>query len=158
MLPLLICVNRRRDWKGDVVYDSTIPIHLGFASIPISLRDMIAKTEDRSVSSFFDVDTAWARQNKVDIAVLLTGFKDEAGNKQREIILTVRADHRIDEAEAERLFNDVKRTLESSDLLDLTPWNYGQDLGKWRAAWSHSRADGGRKIVRPLVEKAVQKW
>ena len=119
---------------------------------------MIAKTEDRSVSSFFDVDTAWAQQNKVDIAVLLTGFKDEVGNKQREIILTVRADHRIDEAEAERLFNDVKRTLESSDLLDLTPWNYGQDLGKWRAAWSHSRADGGRKIVRPLVEKAVQKW
>ncbi|RSH89547.1 hypothetical protein EHS25_002098 [Saitozyma podzolica] len=148
----------QRDWKGDVVFDSTVPVHLGFASIPRSLRSMISQTANQTAAAFFEVDNAWAHDNKVDIAILLTNYKDAQGNKQREIIMTVRADHRIDEAEAERLFTDVKREIEEAKELQLTPWNDGQDLGRWRAAWTHSRADGGRKVVRPLVEKAVQHW
>lgn len=148
----------QRDWKGDVVYDSTVPIHLGFASIPMSLADMIEKTDNQTVSAFFDVDSAWAHENKVDIAILLTGFKDANGTKQREIILTVRDGHRIDEKEADRLFRDVSRELRESSELSLKPWNGGTNLGRWRAAWSNSREDGGRKVVRPLVEKAVRHW
>ena len=154
----MIECHRRRDWKGDIVYDSTVPIHLGFASIPMSLANMIQGTPNETLEAFFDIDNDWAHQNKVDIAVLLTSFKDENKVKHREIILTVRAGHRINEAEAERLFHDVKKDIEASSELKLKPWSQGRDMGKWRYAWTHNREDGGRKIVRPLVEKAVQHW
>lgn len=72
--------------------------------------------------------------------------------------MTVKSQHRIDDTEAERLFNDAKRDIEASEDLKLAPWNNGQELPRWRYAWVHERADGGRKIVRPLVEKAVQHW
>lgn len=138
--------------------DSTIPIHLGFASIPYSFQHLIDKTPNKTVENFFEIENDWARYNKVDIAVLLTSYKDENKNKRRDVILTVRSEHRIDSAEAERLFTDAKRELEASEDLVLEPWGGGQDLGRWRAAWVHSREDGGRKIVRPLVEKAVKHW
>ncbi|CAD6581269.1 MAG: hypothetical protein CYPHOPRED_001536 [Cyphobasidiales sp. Tagirdzhanova-0007] len=104
----------QRDWKGDIVKDSTVPVHLGFASIPMSFADMIKRTPNDTLEAFFEIDNDWAHQNKVDIAILLTSFKDSEKVKHREIILTVRAGHRIDEAEAERLFNDVKRDIEAS--------------------------------------------
>jgi len=148
----------QRDWKGDIVNDSTIPIHLGFASIPVSLHEMINRTEEQSAEAFFAIEAAWAEGNHVDIAVILTSYKDEKGDKQREIVLTVRSGHRIDEKEAQRLFTDVKRDIEASDELKLRPWDVKQDLGKWRYAWVHNRDDGGRKVVRPLVEKAVKHW
>ena len=133
----------QRDWKGDIVFDSTIPIHLGFASIPYSFSDLIAKSgRNGSLDDFFDIEASWAHYNQVDIAILLTSYKDKEGNKQREIILTVKHGHRITEKEAERLFNDVKRDIEASDELKLSPWNGGQELGKWRYAWTHSREDG----------------
>jgi exopolyphosphatase len=76
--------------------------------------------------------------------------------------MTVRGHHRINEAEAQRLFTDVKRDMEASDELKLRPWkdSNGEDVdfGRWKYAWTHDRADGGRKIVRPLVEKAVEHW
>jgi exopolyphosphatase len=93
------------------------------------------------------VEHSWAHYNQVDIAILLTSFKDAKGNKQREIILTVRDGHRIDKAEAERLFHDVKRDVEASDELELSPWNGGQDVGKWKYAWTHSRDDGWVKSL-----------
>jgi len=148
----------QRDWKGDIVFDSTTPIHLGFASIPLSFADMIEKTAEQTADAFFTIDTEWAHENQVDIAILLTSYKNEKGEKAREIVLTVRAGHRIDEKEAERLFHDVKRDIEASQELDLTPWNGGQELGKWRYAWTHNRDDGGRKVVRPIVEQAVRHW
>lgn len=148
----------RRDWKGDIVYDSTVPIHLGFASIPISFKDMIERTHNKTSEAFFEIEGAWAKINHVDIAVILTSYKDENGEKQREIILSVRSGHRINVAQAERLFNDVKRDIEASDQLKLRPWNGQQDLGRWKYAWVHNREDGGRKVVRPVVEKAVKHW
>lgn len=72
--------------------------------------------------------------------------------------MTVKSQHRIDDAEADRLFNDAKRDIEASEDLKLHAWNDGQQLPERRFAWVHERADGGRKVVRPLVEKAVQHW
>ena len=133
----------QRDWKGDIVFDSTIPIHLGFASIPYSFADLIARSgRNGSLDEFFEIEASWAHYNQVDIAILLTSYKDKDDNKVREIILTVKHGHRITEQEAERLFNDVKRDIEAGDELKLSPWNGGQDLGKWKYAWTHSRGDG----------------
>jgi exopolyphosphatase len=119
---------------------------------------MINKTAEQTSDGFFTIDTEWAHENQVDIAILLTSFKNKSGDKVREIVLTVRSGHRIDEKEAERLFNDVKKDIEASEELELTPWNGGQELGKWRYAWTHGRDDGGRKVVRPIVEQAVRRW
>ena len=124
----------------------------------MSFADMIKRTPNDTLEAFFEIDNDWAHQNKVDIAILLTSFKDSEKVKHREIILTVRAGHRIDEAEAERLFNDVKRDIEASRELILEPWYNGRNMGRWRCAWTHHREDGGRKIVRPIVEKAVRHW
>jgi exopolyphosphatase len=151
-------IGDRRDWKGDVVLDSTLPIHLGFASIPYSFQQLIEKTPNKTIENFWEIEDDWAHHNQVDIAIMLTSYKNEEGEKRREIIMTVKSHHRIDANEAERLFNDAKRDIEASEDLKLTPWNNGQELPQWRYAWTHNREDGGRKIVRPLVEKAVQHW
>ncbi|KAK0569832.1 hypothetical protein OC861_000543 [Tilletia horrida] len=163
----------RRDWKGDVVHTSsdTVPdVHLGFASIPYSLRDMAeAKTKSESVQEWFSIESHWTEEIRADISVALTSYKVDAPPehaesdkiKQREIILVVRSDHRIDEEQADHLFRHIVDAVESAPNLDVVRWKAQKSSEKLEGrqmVWTHNTADGGRKIVRPIVENAVRSW
>lgn len=95
-------------------------------------------------------------------ALRLNKYKihDKHGKKQkiREIVLTVRSDVRIDQAQADSLFETVKKALENEPTLDLKPWHRASKLGRRQMVWTHENEDAGRKVIRPIVEKAVMGW
>ena len=155
----------RRDWKGDLV-DTPSPltptVNLGFSSIPFSLEEQIEKTDFQALFDWFAIEAAWTAQVGTDISVALNKYKikDKHGNKQkiREIVLVVRSDVRIDEQQANALFDTVKCAIEKDETLKVKPWYRAKELGKRTMVWTHENAEAGRKVVRPIVERAVKSW
>jgi exopolyphosphatase len=153
----------RRDWKGDLV-DTPSPrtptVSLGFASIPYSLDEQIEKTEFQELFDWFAIHAAWTAEVGVDISVCLNKYKIRKHGKKRkirEIVLVVRDDVRIDQHQADSLFRVVKEALESDKNLDLKPWHRAKELAPRQMVWTHE-SGAGRKVIRPIVEKAVMGW
>ncbi|KAK7917939.1 DHH phosphoesterase [Apiospora marii] len=156
----------RRDWKGDLV-DTPSPrtptVSLGFSSIPYSMEQQINKTEFGELFDWFAVEAAWTAQVGADISVALNKYKTrdaETGKKQkiREIVLCVRTDVRINAAQADSLFETVARAIEADASLKVKPWYRAGELGTRQMVWTHTQAEAGRKVIRPIVEAAVQAW
>lgn len=164
MLPLRDLL--RRDWKGDLV-DTPSPrtptVKLGFASVPYSMDEQIYKTEFQALFDWFAVEAAWTAEISVDISLTLTKYKvrKHKGKKQkiREIVLVVRDNVRIDDDQADSLFKTVSDAIEQDKGLDVRPWHRADELGPRRMVWVQGEdSDAGRKVIRPLVEKAVEAW
>ncbi|PWN47073.1 hypothetical protein IE53DRAFT_349801 [Violaceomyces palustris] len=153
----------RRDWKGDVVetYSPSTPaVHLGFASVPMSLDRQIERTIHNKTHAWFAIESAWTAEIGADISVCLNSYKIrvEDGQEIREIVLVVRNDRRINEVQADELFSAVSSAIEASKKLDAIPWHRSHELGHRQMVWRHTVVDGGRKLVRPIVEDAVREW
>lgn len=156
----------RRDWKGDLV-DTPSPrtptVSLGFSSIPYSLDEQIKKTEFGELFDWFAIEAAWTAQVGADVSIALTKYKirdEETGKKHkiREIILVVRNDVRINDTQADSLFKTVSEAIESDETLKVKPWYRATELGRRQMVWTHERGDAGRKVLRPIVEAAVEAW
>ena len=155
----------RRDWKGDLVdtYSPRTPtVSLGFSSIPYSLDDQITKTGFGELFDWFAIEAAWTAQVGADISVALNRYKvkDERGKKKkiRELVLCVRSDVRINNSQADDLFDAVKRAIESHPELGARPWHRVDELGRRQMVWYYEGKDAGRKVIRPIVEAAVEAW
>jgi exopolyphosphatase len=155
----------RRDWKGDLI-DTPSPrtptVSLGFASIPYSMDEQIKKTDFAELFDWFAVHAAWTAETGVDISICLNKYKikDKHGKKSkiREVVLTVRDDVRVDEVQANALFNVVKDALENNDQgIELEPWHRADELSPRQMVWTHT-SGAGRKVFRPIVEEAVYNW
>lgn len=154
----------RRDWKGDVI-DTPSPrtptVSLGFASVPFSMDDQIQKTDFQELFHWFAVEAAWTAEVGVDLSVVLSKYKIRTEGKKkkkvRELTLIVRDDVTINREQADSLFRAVKKALEESDELELEPWHRADDLGPRQMVWVN-KANAGRKVVRPVVEKAIMNW
>jgi exopolyphosphatase len=156
----------RRDWKGDLV-DTPSPrtptVSLGFSSIPYSLDEQIQnKTNFKELFDWFAIESAWTAQLGADVSVALNKYKDrdENGNKRkvREIVLVVRHDVRIDGRQADSLFRAVVDAVERSEELQVKPWHRADELGRRQMVWTHYNGSAGRKVVRPIIEAAVEAW
>ncbi|KAI9170690.1 putative exopolyphosphatase [Paramyrothecium foliicola] len=155
----------RRDWKGDLV-DTPSPrtptVSLGFSSIPYSFDEQIEKTEFGELFDWFAIEAAWTAQVGADISVALNKYKtrDATGKKRkiREIVLVVRKDVRINEKQADSLFRVVADAIEKDKTLDVKPWHRAKELGRRQMVWTHEREDAGRKVLRPIIEAAVEAW
>lgn len=151
----------RRDWKGDVVRttdEATPDIHLGFASTPVSLDDQILRTPKQTITSWFKVERRWTAEIRADVSLCLNKYK-VGKRKVREIVLTVRSDHRIDERQADSLFNAISAALAERFALERHPkMNHGDGVKGRQMVWTHKEGAAGRKVVRPIVEDAVKRW
>ena len=156
----------RRDWKSDFV-DTPSPrtptIHLGFASIPISMDEQIERTEWEEIFNWFVIHAAWTAEVSTDISIVLNKHKvkdPDTGEKKkiREIALIVRDDIRVDDDQADELFRVAKQAIEQDENLNVKPWHAADKLGRRQMVWTHEYQEGGRKYVKPLVEKAVKAW
>lgn len=155
----------RRDWKGDLV-DTPSPrtptVSLGFSSIPYSLDEQIEKTNFGELFDWFAIEAAWTAQVGADVSVALNKYKtrDASGKKRkiREIVLVVRNDVRINDMQADDLFEKVSKAIEADETLKVKPWHKASQLGRRQMAWTHERADAGRKVLRPIIEAAVESW
>lgn len=153
----------RRDWKGDLV-DTLSPrtptVSLGFASVPYSMDEQIMKTDFQELFNWFAVQAAWTAETGVDISVILSKHKIEEGGKKkkiREVTLVVRDDVRINQTQADSLFDTVKKALEENKDLDLVAWHRNSELAPRQIVWIEKNGSS-RKVVRPIVEEAVKHW
>jgi exopolyphosphatase len=74
-------------------------------------------------------------------------------------VLVVRDNVRIDEEQANSLFETVCQAIEADEGLNVKPWKRANELAKRQMVWVQGEeSDAGRKVVRPLVEKAVESW
>lgn len=78
--------------------------------------------------------------------------------KVREVCLVVRASHRLDENSATSLFNVIKETIDESPFIDAEPWHKVNELEQRQMVWVHHVPNGGRKLIRPIIEDAVRNW
>lgn len=63
----------------------------------------------------------------------------------------------MDEDQADDLFRVATLAIEGAEeLKNLKPWYRADELGHRQMVWTHE--GGGRKIVTPIVEKAVINW
>jgi exopolyphosphatase len=154
----------RRDWKGDLV-DTPSPhtpsVSLGFSSIPYSLDEQITKTDYGELFHWFAIEAAWTAQVGADISVALNKYKvKEKGGKRkiREIVLCVRNDVRVDEKQADDLFHTISQAVETDKTLNVKPWHRVSELGRRQMVWTHEREDAGRKVIRPIIDAAVESW
>ncbi|KAH7304243.1 hypothetical protein B0I35DRAFT_363484 [Stachybotrys elegans] len=155
----------RRDWKGDLV-DTPSPrtptVSLGFSSIPYSFEQQVEKTEFGELFDWFAIEAAWTAQVGADISVALNKYKvkDGRGKKRkiREIVLVVRCDVRINEDQADSLFEVVSSAIDNDKTLNAKRWHRADELGRRQMIWVHERQDAGRKILRPIIEAAVESW
>jgi exopolyphosphatase len=160
----------RRDWKGDLVdtpSTRTPTVSLGFASVPIAFEEQIERTEWKELFGWFATHAAWTAQTGADVSVTVGKYKvkvdsDGVGmlkkKKIREIVLVVRDDVRVDDEQADELFQVVYEAIGSDKNLNAKPWHRVDELGKRQMVWTHEYENGGRKYVRPLVEKAIKSW
>ncbi|PSR82541.1 hypothetical protein BD289DRAFT_437204 [Coniella lustricola] len=154
----------RRDWKGDVI-DTPSPrtptVSLGFASVPFSMEEQIQKTDFQELFHWFAVEAAWTAEVGVDLSIVLSKYKVKTEGKKkkkvRELTLIVRDDVTINREQADSLFQTVRKALEESDELNLVPWHRADELSARQMVWI-DEASASRKVVRPVVEKAIRKW
>ncbi|KAK3676008.1 hypothetical protein LTR78_004200 [Recurvomyces mirabilis] len=157
----------RRDWKASFV-DTPSPrtptVHLGFASIPISVDEQIKRTEWQELFNWFAVHAAWTAEASTDISVSMSKCKTTqpkiVGKKKkiREITLVVRDDIRVDDAQADELFKVAYDAIVNDEQLAVKPWHGADKLGKRQMVWTTECESCSRKYVAPLVEKAVKAW
>ena len=110
---------------------------------------------------------SWSEYESNDVAVVLTSFKTRAPAsvngtkrvKRREIALSVRPGTRLNSTQADDIFDVVSAAIDRE--LDVGAWTAPEDdevpKGRFRI-WSNFDAEAGRKVVRPVVEKAVTEW
>ena len=127
------------------------------------MDEQIKRTEWEQPFNWFVIHAAWTAEVGTDISISLSKYKikdPETGHKKkiREIVLVVRDDIRVDEDQADELFNVVRRAIEEDKNLDVKPWHGADKLRKRQMVWTHEYENGSRKYIRPLVEKAVKGW
>ncbi|CCO27952.1 hypothetical protein BN14_01943 [Rhizoctonia solani AG-1 IB] len=174
----------RRDWKGDIIpapNASAPALHLGIASIPVSMRNQITRVGNHTPAAWFETEKAWTKEIYADVSLALTSYREggvgdetipsdsdgddddndddnsKKGPKRREIALVVQDGRRLTRDMANSLFEAIKSEIEAAPELNVTAWTI--DLGgQRRAIWNQSDAKASRKVVRPIVERAVEGW
>ena len=100
------------------------------------------------------------------MAVVVTSFKARAPSsvkgakrvKRREIALSVRPGTRLNSTQADDIFEVASAAIDRE--LQVAPWSgpiADVPEGRFRI-WSNLDDAAGRKVVRPVVEKAVTEW
>ncbi|KAG9090496.1 hypothetical protein FS749_000502 [Ceratobasidium sp. UAMH 11750] len=172
----------RRDWKGDIIpapNTSAPALHFGIASIPASMRSQISRVGNNTPAAWFEVEKAWTKEILADISLALMSYREGGvgdemwdeddedededeepakGRKRREIALVVQDGRRLSRAEANSLFATVSAVIETAPELNVTEWKGGDLGGERRMIWDQWYTKASRKVVRPVVERAVEEW
>lgn len=140
------------------MYNSTLPVNVGYANVPESLAEMVDRAKNGTIEGLFHETREWITDNKVDVLIIMTKSKTADGDKVRELILAVKHGQNLNEEGAERIYHKVRGALATNKELSLKPWKDEDDWGHQRFAWKQTGKGEGRKTIRPIVETAIQEW
>jgi exopolyphosphatase len=139
--------------------NASLSVHLGFASIPLSLEEQIARTPSNSTAEWFEIESNWTHEIGAEVSLALTSYRNELQRKRRQIVLTVKTDNRLTPEQGLDLFTHISKAIEDSDVLAVKHWKGDVGVGEHkRHVWQNGNKSAGRKVVRPIVEAAVQGW
>jgi exopolyphosphatase len=138
-------------------------LRVGLSTVPLGLKDWLAKGEDGWAGLMSDVDKYMIERN-LDIEGVLTTFKKK-GVKKREILLIVRIGGALDNAAAERAIVEIGAGMEKDTILTLVKWEkrgWKRFLNKRKRqhldgkrrfgrVWEQANAEATRKVVAPLM-------
>lgn len=136
--------------------------------MPVSLEEQIARTPEQTVPEFFALERAWTDEIGADVSVVLTSYVNPSTlRKEKQIVLVVAhgLGQRLGTGSANRLFKRLVRAVEDEKkegglLPSLRRWKRGDGkrLLERRMVWVHEESSVGRKVVRPLLERATETW
>jgi len=147
-----------RDYKGDMIYNSTKPIMVGITNVPYAMADLIAKSSNGTEEAVAHETRAWAAKNEIDILLTLTKKKHSDGSKTREVLLFTKHGSHLNSEDTERMYHHVRDKLPKELPLDFKPWHNESYWGHQRFAWKQHGEGAGRKIIRPILDKVLQEW
>ncbi|KAL1836505.1 hypothetical protein VTJ49DRAFT_5063 [Mycothermus thermophilus] len=145
----------RKDYKrwsegGDA------PLAVGISSVPRSLTDTIREAGDNKEDrpSFFAALRAWAEEQQLDVAAVMTVFPVESGGIARELLIWgVNGRGAGVVGEFVRRFGG-KLGLEKWDGEEMDEGGEGQE--EWRVCWRQGEVRCSRKQVAPMLREAMK--
>lgn len=81
-----------------------------------------------------------------------------SGPRRREIALVVQDGRRLSREDADSVFAAIATEIENAPELKLKRWKGGELGGERRMVWNQRSRKASRKVVRPIVERAVERW
>jgi exopolyphosphatase len=142
------------------------------------MRSQISRAGNHTPAAWFEVEKSWTKGIGADISLALTSFREGGvgdemwsddddededddpvkGAKRREIALVVQDGRQLSRLEANSLFEVVSTVIANAPELNVTQWTGGELGGERRMVWNQWYTKASRKVVRPVVERAVEEW
>lgn len=146
------------------------------------MRAQISRAGNHTPAAWFEVEKAWTKEITADVSLALTSYREggvgdelfeegedendgddddeepEKGAKRREIALVVQDGRRLSRLEADSLFTAIAAEIQNAPDLNVTVWTGGDLGGERRMIWDQWFTKASRKVVRPVVERAVEAW
>jgi exopolyphosphatase len=140
------------------------------------MRSQISRAGNHTPAAWFEIEKSWTKEIGADISLALTSYREggvgdemwgdddeddeepEKGAKHREIALVVQDGRQLSRIEANSLFEVVSTVIRNAPELNVTEWKGGELGGERRMVWDQWFVKGSRKVVRPVVERAVEEW
>ena len=149
-----------RDYKGDYVENKHLHrLHVGYASIPISIEEQIKRTPSKSLDDYRNIERNFMVSVNSDINFILSKHKVKDNErdekiKVRELSVLVRNDDHLNEKQAQIAFDKIVNAIETHLDVRVEDDEFNEH-GK-RRIWVQNNEGVGRKIVRPVVENALK--
>ncbi|KAI1749873.1 exopolyphosphatase-like protein [Xylaria castorea] len=154
----------RKDYKEwtAAVEGGVRDLRLGTSSVPRGFGYLVDTKADGGgdpAAVFVDALEDWGRekdgsQGKMDLVVVLTGFRDQHGTFRRELLVWARSEAGVRAAE---LFEK-----NWGDRLGLETWGDGgldlkrDDDDGWRRCWAQRAVEHSRKQIAPMLRDALK--
>lgn len=149
------------------------------------MRAQIFRAGNHTPAAWFEIEKAWTKEIHADVSLALTSYREggvgdetfdedddededdddeddddepSKGPRHREIALVVQDGRRLSRAQADSLFTIIAEEIQAAPELNVTLWTGGELGGERRMIWDQWVKKGSRKVVRPVVERAVEAW
>lgn len=150
------------------------------------MRAQISRTGNRTAAAWFEIEKEWTKDILADVSLALTSYREGGvgdeifndddededdddedddddeesprGPKRREIALVVQDGRRLSREEADSLFTVIAEEIQTAPELKVEPWTGGELGGERRMVWNQRFKKASRKVIRPIVERAVEAW
>lgn len=141
-----------------MVYNSTLPIMVGVANVPVDMAGLAKRSANGTFDGLAHETRQWVAANQIDILLTLTKKKNSDGSKTREVLLFTKHGAHLDEEATERMYHAIRRRLPEADGVTLKSWHNETYWGHQRFAWKQEGEGVGRKVIRPILDRALQEW
>ncbi|KAI8629568.1 exopolyphosphatase-like protein [Xylariaceae sp. FL1651] len=143
-------------------------LHLGTSSVPQGFGYLVDQKAGGDSDAFVEELGKWGSEKdsfgkegeKIDLVVVLTGFKDKDGQFRRELLVWARTEIGVKAARAFESAHkeNLKLGTWGDGKLDLDGKRDGKGKGEseWRRCWTQRAVEHSRKQIAPMLRDALE--